>query len=218
MRDKPKETFYLTDNHGIPYRPGYPLHRVHSSGDIPAPPELGRNISIPTIFPERSAQTARFSRTSEAQGTQLSGSTSRRRLLQGELSAGGDMQLYNLIGEDTAMKRLLLVFSLMCVLGFAGQASAALQKKINIFNGAQVEIDTLYISPTNANDWEENILKEETLPNGDKADIEISRTENAEAWDIKVTNKKGESMTWIGVPLNKSGQITLLPNGQYNAQ
>lgn len=116
------------------------------------------------------------------------------------------------------MKRLLLVFSLMCVLGFAGQASAALQKKINIFNGAQVEIDTLYISPTNANDWEENVLKQETLPNGDKADIEISRTENAEAWDIKVTNKKGESMTWIGVPLNKSGQITLLPNGQYNAK
>lgn len=145
-------------------------------------------------------------------------STSRRHLLQGELSSGGGIQLYNLIGEDSAMKRLLLVFSLMCVLGFAGQASAALQKKINIFNGAQVEIDTLYISPTNANDWEENVLKQETLPNGDKADIEISRTENAEAWDIKVTNKKGESMTWIGVPLNKSGQITLLPNGQYNAK
>lgn len=214
MRDKPKETDYLTDNHGIPYRPGYPLHRVHSSGDIPAPPELGGNISIPALFPERSHKR----RVSLGRRKSRALHSHRRRLLQSELSAGSDTQLYNLIGEDTAMKRLLLVFSLMCVLGFAGQASAALQKKINIFNGAQVEIDTLYISPTNANDWEENILKEETLPNGDKADIEISRTENAEAWDIKVTNKKGESMTWIGVPLNKSGQITLLPNGQYNAQ
>lgn len=214
MRDKPKETVYLTDNHGIPYRPGYPLHRIHSSGDIPAPPELGGNISIPALFPERSHKR----RVSLGRRKSRALHSHRHRLLQSELSAGSDTQLYNLIGEDTAMKRLLLVFSLMCVLGFAGQASAALQKKINIFNGAQVEIDTLYISPTNANDWEENILKEETLPNGDKADIEISRTENAEAWDIKVTNKKGESMTWIGVPLNKSGQITLLPNGQYNAQ
>ena len=44
----------------------------------------------------------------------------------------------------------------------------------------------------------------------------MSRTEKAEAWDIKVTNKAGETMTWVGVPLNKAGQITLLPDGQYN--
>ena len=62
------------------------------------------------------------------------------------------------------------------------------------------------------------MLKQGTLPNGDKVDVEVSRTENAEAWDIKVTNKAGETMTWIGVPLNKAGQITLLPDGQYNVR
>lgn len=73
-----------------------------------------------------------------------------------------------------------------------------MDKKINIFNGAQYDIYTLYLSPTNANDWEENLLKQETLPNGDKVDVEVSRTEKAEAWDVKVTNKAGETMTWIG--------------------
>ena len=96
------------------------------------------------------------------------------------------------------MKRLLIALVLTGTLAFAGQAMA-LQKKVNIFNGAEYDIYTLYLSPTNANQWEENLLKEETLPNGDKVDLEVSRTEKAEAWDIKVTNKAGQSMTWIGV-------------------
>ena len=59
---------------------------------------------------------------------------------------------------------------------------------------------------------------EQADANGDKVDIEVSRTEKAEAWDVKVTNKAGETMTWIGVPLNKAGQITLLPDGKYEAR
>ena len=83
------------------------------------------------------------------------------------------------------MKRLIVALALAASLGMAGNA-LALDKKINIFNGAQYDIYTLYLSPTNANDWEENLLKQETLPNGDKVDIEVSRTEKAEAWDVKV--------------------------------
>ena len=98
------------------------------------------------------------------------------------------------------MKRLIVALALVASLGMAGHA-LAMDKKINIFNGAQYDIYTLYLSPTNANDWEENLLKQETLPNGDKVDVEVSRTEKAEAWDVKVTNKAGETMTWIGVPL-----------------
>ena len=86
------------------------------------------------------------------------------------------------------MKRLIVALALVASLGMAGHA-LAMDKKINIFNGAQYDIYTLYLSPTNANDWEENLLKQETLPNGDKVDVEVSRTEKAEAWDVKVTNK-----------------------------
>lgn len=115
------------------------------------------------------------------------------------------------------MKRLFAVLTVFCFLSLAGHA-LAMDKKINIFNGAQVDFYTLYISPTNANAWQENVLEEKTLPNGDKAQIAVSRTENAEAWDIKVTDKNGNTMTWIGVPLNKSGDITLMPDGKYMAK
>ena len=110
------------------------------------------------------------------------------------------------------MKRLIVALALVASLGMAGHA-LAMDKKINIFNGAQYDIYTLYLSPTNANDWEENLLKQETLPNGDKVDVEVSRTEKAEAWDVKVTNKAGETMTWIGVPLNKPARSPCSPTG-----
>ena len=49
------------------------------------------------------------------------------------------------------MKRLIVALALAASLGMAGNA-LALDKKINIFNGAQYDIYTLYLSPTNAND------------------------------------------------------------------
>ena len=116
---------------------------------------------------------------------------------------------------ENIMKRLIATLAVVDMLGMAGNA-LALEKKINIFNGAEYDFYTLYLSPTNANDWEENLLKQETLPNGDTVDVQVSRTEKAEAWDVKVTDKNGNSMTWVGLPLDKSGQITLLPDGQYN--
>ncbi len=115
------------------------------------------------------------------------------------------------------MKRFLAAAFALCFLSLAGQALAD-GKKVNIFNGAQVDFYTLYISPTNANAWQENLLEEKTLPNGDKAEIALSRTENAEAWDIRVTDKNGNTMTWVGVPINKAGDITLMPNGKYMAK
>lgn len=112
------------------------------------------------------------------------------------------------------MKRLIIVLSVVCVLSTA-ESVFALNKKIDIMNGSQTDIYTLKVSPTNANQWEENLLQEETLKNGDKAMVEISRTENAEAWDITVTDKNGNESSWIGLPLDKTGNVTLLPDGQY---
>ena len=48
------------------------------------------------------------------------------------------------------MKRLIVALALVASLGMAGHA-LAMDKKINIFNGAQYDIYTLYLSPTNAN-------------------------------------------------------------------
>ncbi len=33
--------------------------------------------------------------------------------------------------------------------------------------------------------------------------------------EMTVTDKDGNSTTWVGVPVNASGQITLMPDGKY---
>ena len=118
------------------------------------------------------------------------------------------------------MKHLLIALVAICVMAVASTASAADKagKKLDVTNNSEVDIYTLYVSPTNAKDWQANLLEEKVLPNGDKAEVLITRTENAEAWDIKVTNKEGQEMTWVGVPLNKAGQIVLMPGGQFTAK
>ena len=61
------------------------------------------------------------------------------------------------------MKRLIASLAAVAVIGMAGQA-LALQKKVNIFNGAQYDIYTLYLSPTNANAWEEKDVYKRQAP------------------------------------------------------
>ena len=98
------------------------------------------------------------------------------------------------------MKRLIVALALAASLGMAGNA-LALDKKINIFNGAQYDIYTLYLSPTNANDWEENLLKQETLPNGDKVDMTTSAA--------AITNSTAVMMTSVAGDPNAIGYISL---------
>lgn len=119
------------------------------------------------------------------------------------------------------MKRLALVLAALCVMCLSVTAFAADSpaKKLNLTNKSEVDIYTLYVSPTNAKQWEENLLQQNMLSNGDTVDVMISRTSaNAEAWDVKVTDKQGNEMMWMSVPLNKAGQITLLPDGKFMAK
>lgn len=72
-----------------------------------------------------------------------------------------------------------------------------------------------HLSPTNANDWGRKPAEAEPLPNDDRWTLKSAIAEKAEPGDVKVTNKGRRSgMAWIGVPLNKASQITLLPDGE----
>ncbi len=121
----------------------------------------------------------------------------------------------------TIMKRLFLVFALTLFLGLAGTATAAnpdgasAPNTINVLNKTNFDIYTLAVSPTNANQWESRTLAQKVLPNGDTADLMMAQTSTAKAWDLQVTDGKGNTVTWIGLPINPQGQITLLPDGAY---
>ena len=118
------------------------------------------------------------------------------------------------------MKRLMMVLAMVVLLGLPGLCLAAggaapNSGKVNILNNANFDIYSVAVSPTNANQWEAQHLSQRVLANGDTVDLMAAQTPNAKAWDLQVTDKNGNSITWIGLPLNNAGQITLLPDGAY---
>jgi hypothetical protein len=80
-------------------------------------------------------------------------------------------------------------------------------------NATGVEIHKLYVSPHKSDDWEEDILGEDTLPDGASLTIHFSRTEKARMWDLKVVDCDGNSVEWENLNLLEISEVTLHKKG-----
>jgi hypothetical protein len=72
-----------------------------------------------------------------------------------------------------------------------------------------VEINSLYVSPHDSDDWEEDILGEDTLPNGKSVKITFDDRNKQVHWDLKVTDKDGNSLEWDDLNLIEISEVTL---------
>ena len=100
----------------------------------------------------------------------------------------------------------------------AANANAANANSASAQSGAQdftlvnqtgVEIDKVYISPHDSDDWEEDILGQDTLPNGQTVDVKFSRDETAALWDLRIEDKQGNKIEWESLNLLKIEKVTL---------
>jgi hypothetical protein len=78
-----------------------------------------------------------------------------------------------------------------------------------LVNETGVEIDKVFISPHDADDWEEDILGKDTLPSGQSVDIKFHRAETAAEWDLRVEDKQGNAIEWENLNLLKISKLTL---------
>lgn len=90
----------------------------------------------------------------------------------------------------------------------AADASAAAQD-FTLVNETGVIIDKVFISPHSSDDWEEDILGQDTLPSGEKVDIKFHRSQKAPLWDLKVEDKQGHSIEWENLNLLEISKLTL---------
>jgi len=88
-------------------------------------------------------------------------------------------------------------------------ASTAGAQDFTLVNETGVEIDKVFIAPHSSNDWEEDILGQDTLPNGDKVDIKFHRSEKAAMWDLRIEDKQGHSLEWESLNLLAISKLTL---------
>ena len=68
----------------------------------------------------------------------------------------------------------------------------------------------LFVSPSSKNNWEEDILGEGTLPNGEEVEIEFDTEETAELWDLKIADGEKNSIVWTQLNLLQISKITLI--------
>jgi hypothetical protein len=91
----------------------------------------------------------------------------------------------------------------------AAAASAAGAQDFKLINETGVEINALYVSPSNSDDWEEDILGQDTLAAGQSLDVKFNRDEKAAMWDLRVEDKAGNFIVWEDLNLLEINELTL---------
>jgi len=108
------------------------------------------------------------------------------------------------------MKRLLFSVVVTAVAVIMQTASArAADQDFTLHNKTGVEIHELYVSPHSTNEWEEDVLGQDKLADGEELDISFSPKEDSEDWDIKVVDGQGNSITWESLKLTEITDVIL---------
>jgi hypothetical protein len=114
------------------------------------------------------------------------------------------------------MKHFTLKIKLAVALGVLAMfvtasafASRSGKQDFTLHNLTGVEIYSLYVSPHESNDWEEDILGQDTLAAGDSLKITFDDRDKHTHWDIKVTDKNDASLEWDDLNLAEISDVTL---------
>jgi hypothetical protein len=67
----------------------------------------------------------------------------------------------------------------------------------------------VYVSPSGSGGWEENVLGEGGLADGDSVELRFSPEEKAAAWDLRVEGADEHFAEWKGLHLGGVSRITL---------
>lgn len=109
-------------------------------------------------------------------------------------------------------KLLALTLALVALL-VAARASYAGSQDFQLFNRTGADIHALYISPSAAEDWSEEMLNGRKIDNGADVLVTFSPAEQAELWDIWVEDAEGNALYWREIDLITATQIILEADG-----
>lgn len=78
-----------------------------------------------------------------------------------------------------------------------------------LHNQTGVEIHSVFVSPHSAGDWQEDVLGQDTLPNGQSVKIAFDDRDKHVHWDLRVTDKNGNALEWYDLNLAEIEQVTI---------
>ena len=83
----------------------------------------------------------------------------------------------------------------------AAAPAMAGQQDFVLVNQTGYTIQQVYVSPSDTRSWEEDVLGDDVLMDGDRGTIRFDRAEDTCIWDLKAVYEDGETAEWQGFDL-----------------
>ena len=108
------------------------------------------------------------------------------------------------------MRRLIrALVPVLCLAGFLTAATShAGTQDFTLVNKTGDTIYSLYIGESTSQDWEEDVLGEDTLENGARMNITFSGRKACN-WDIYISDPDGGEATWTDIDLCEVSVVVL---------
>ncbi len=111
-----------------------------------------------------------------------------------------------------------IVASCLAVVALASITLQATQQRRNLdftlVNKTGLTINEVYLSPTNDDEWGEDVMGKDVLANGEKVDITFSSSETECNWDLKIVDEDKDDVEWTKLNLCTANEITLMYEGK----
>ncbi|MCH9651793.1 MAG: argininosuccinate lyase [Deltaproteobacteria bacterium] len=104
--------------------------------------------------------------------------------------------------------RVMASFAFAALMIVSLPASAGTQDFV-LVNDTGFDIYEVYISETRDDDWEEDVLGEDILEDGDRLDMTF-RGRKACLWDIMAVDEEDDSIEWTAVDLCEVSVVVLM--------
>jgi len=82
-------------------------------------------------------------------------------------------------------------------------------REFTVTNATGYTILRVYLSPSEDPSWEDDLLGDQTLGDGEMANIVLNREHPAETWDLKVQFDDAEEDVWSALSINGANNIVL---------
>lgn len=111
-----------------------------------------------------------------------------------------------------------IVASCLAVVALASITLQATQQRRNLdftlVNKTGLTINEVYLSPTNDDEWGEDVMGKDVLANGEKVEITFSSSETECNWDLKIVDEDKDDVEWTKLNLCTANEITLMYEGK----
>jgi len=107
--------------------------------------------------------------------------------------------------------RTLLVAAIAATLAVAAPAGAEDAKQdFKLVNKTGYELKALYVSASKSDDWEDDVLGQDTLDDGQAVNVHFNAKTHTCKWDLKVTYSDDDSSAvWHNIDLCTVEKITI---------